>query len=248
VGKNLGPFPELFSHKLVQGIFMPAETAQTVDSLLMNNFLKSLLSGDEFGMSLSPNMVGEVTEILTRWNAHAPEDQAKLLDALYPELKRIAEFRMRHERPDHTLQASALVNEFVIQLCTATHQPWQNRLHFLAIASRAMRRILVDYARSHKAGKRGGPASKIQLDGINIAAPREFHDILEIHELLEKLAQEDARMADVVELRYFGGLSNGEVAEALGIAERTVKRDWQVARAWLYAHMSHGPRDKAHDG
>ncbi len=229
---------------------MPVETAETVLSLFMHDFLKSLLSGDEIGMSLSPIIVGEVTQILTRWNARDPADKAKLLDAIYPELKRIAEFRMRHERPDHTLQASALVNEFVIQLCTATHQPWQSRLHFLAIASRAMRRILVDHARAHNADKRGGPASTLPLEGINIAAPRDFHDILEIHELLEQLSAQDARMADVVELRYFGGLSNGEVAEALGIAERTVKRDWQVARAWLYAQIQKGEihKEKPHDG
>lgn len=194
-------------------------------------------------MSLSPSTVGEVTQLLTRWDAKDPADQTKLFNLLYPELKRIAEHRMKNERPDHTLEATALVNEFVILLCTATQQPWQNRLHFLAIASRAMRRILVDYARRHNSEKRGGKRWKVELEAVNVAEFREFHDILEIHDLLEKLAAEDQRMADVVELRYFGGLSNGEAAEMLGVAERTVKRDWQVARAWLYSQMHKGKGD-----
>ncbi|HEY3938618.1 MAG TPA: ECF-type sigma factor [Bryobacteraceae bacterium] len=194
-------------------------------------------------MSLSPSTVGEVTQLLTRWDSKNPTDQAKLFSLVYPELKRIAEYRMKRERPDHTLEATALVNEFVVRLCTATQQPWQNRLHFLAIASRAMRRILVDYARTHNSDKRGGQGGKVQLEGLNIVEPHEFRDILEIHDLLEKLAAEDQRMADVVELRYFGGLSNGEVAEMLGIAERTVKRDWQVARAWLYTRIHRGKGD-----
>lgn len=203
----------------------------------MNELLRSFLLGDSSDMSLSPSIAGNVTQLLSRWNSKDPQDQAKLLDLLYPELKRIAEHRMRQERPDHTLQATALVSEFVVRLCTVTQQPWQSRLHFLAVASRAMRRILVDHARANNAEKRGGPDWKVQLEGANVAEPRGFQDVLEIHQLLEKLAGEDQRMADVVELRYFGGLSNSEVAETLGIGERTVKRDWQVARAWLYARM-----------
>jgi RNA polymerase sigma-70 factor (ECF subfamily) len=174
--------------------------------------------------------------LLTRWNAKDPGDQQKLLDLLYPELRRIAQQRMRRERTDHTLQGTALVNEFVVRLCAETQQPWQSRIHFLAVASRAMRRILVDHARANHSQKRGGFDKKVQLDD-NVAEARQFADILEIHDLLEKLSAEDPRMANIVELRYFGGLSNGEVAETLGIGERTVSRDWQVARAWLYARM-----------
>ena len=209
----------------------------------MGESFRTFLLGTDSNMSLSSSTVGEITQLLTHWDGKNPTDQEKLFSLLYPELKRIAEFRLKHERPDHTLEANALVNEFVVRLCTATQQPWQNRLHFLAIASRAMRRILVDYARAHDAEKRGGSNWKVQLEGENVADPREFYDILEIHSLLEKLAAEDQRMADVVELRYFGGLSNGEVAEMLGIAERTVKRDWQVARAWLYAQIHRGKGD-----
>jgi RNA polymerase sigma factor (TIGR02999 family) len=202
----------------------------------MNELIHSLLSGDDSDMSLSPSVCGHVTQLLTRWNAKDPEDQAKLLELLYPELKRIAQHRMKNERADHTLQATALVNEFVVRLCTDTQQPWQSRLHFLAVASRAMRRILVDHARAHNSEKRGGLDQKVALED-NLAEPRKFHEVLEIHELLEKLSIEDPRMANVVELRYFGGLSNNEVAEILGIGERTVNREWQVARAWLYARM-----------
>jgi len=190
-------------------------------------------------MSLSESTVGEVTQLLARWDAKNPSDQAQLFDLVYPELKRVAERQMRRERLDHTLDATALVNEFVVRLCSATQQPWHNRLHFFAIASKAMRRILVDHARARYSEKRGGlPGSKVELSEENIAEPREFRDILEIHDLLEKLAAQDQRMASVVELRYFGGLSNLEVAEVLGIAERTVKREWQLARAWLYTRVS----------
>lgn len=202
----------------------------------MNENLRSLLSGDGSDMSLSPSICGEVTQLLTRWNAKDPGDQQKLLDLLYPELKRIAHRRMRRERSDHTLQGTALVNEFVVRLCAETQQPWQSRVHFLAVASRAMRRILVDHARAHHSQKRGGFDKKVQLED-NVAEARQFADILEIHDLLEKLSAEDPRMANIVELRYFGGLSHAEVAETLGMGERTVSRDWQVARAWLYARM-----------
>ena len=202
----------------------------------MNENLRSLLSGDGSDMSLSPSVCGEVTQLLTRWNAKDPADQQKLMDLLYPELKRIAQRRMRGERTDHTLQGTALVNEFVVRLCAETQQPWQSRLHFLSVASKAMRHILVDYARSHHAQKRGGVERKVKLED-DIAEAGHFADVLEIHDLLEKLAAEDPRMANIVELRYFGGLSNKEVAETLGVGERTVNRDWMVARAWLYARM-----------
>jgi RNA polymerase sigma-70 factor (ECF subfamily) len=195
------------------------------------------------GAAVSPSTAGEVTQLLARWDAKDPKDQAMLLKLVYPELKRLAEFRMRSERSNHTLQPTALVNELVVQMCSSPNQPWRDRVHFLAIASRAMRRILVDYARAHNSDKRGGQSCRIQMEGLNLRDPRDFCDILEIHDLLERLAREDKRMADVVELRYFGGLSNAEVGEMLGIGERTVKRDWQVARAWLFAHLHKGKDD-----
>jgi RNA polymerase sigma factor (TIGR02999 family) len=143
---------------------------------------------------------------------------------------------MRRERSDHTLQPTALVNEFFLKLCARQNVVWRNRAHFMAAASRAMRRILVDYARSRKAGKRGGEY-KLPLDGCETFGCASGVDVEDIHVVLDELAAEDERMAQVVEMRFFGGLSNAEVAEALGVCERTVKRDWQVARAWLFARL-----------
>ncbi len=213
---------------------------------MLKEFLRSRFWRKRSDMALSPGTIGEVTQMLTHWDARDPSGQAKLLEVLYPELKRIAEFRMRRERSDHTLQPTALVNEFVVELYAASKLSIRDRVHFLAIASQAMRRILVDYARSRNAQKRGG-GCKIQLDTLRAGDGDQFAQIIEIDELLTKLAAEDPRMAKVVELRYFGGLSNSEVGEILNIAERTVKRDWQVARAWLYAHVR-GNAGDAHSG
>jgi len=186
---------------------------------------------------------GEITQLLARWNARDMSEQARLLALVYPELKRLANFRMRRERQDHTLQPTALVNEFVVQICMANNLNWRDRVHFLAVASRAMRRILVDYARAHNADKRGGQRYKIEIEGLDIAEANPFSDVLELHDLLEQLAADDGRMAEIVELRFFGGLSNTEVAEVLGVAERTVRRDWQFARAWLFQRMRAGGAD-----
>ncbi len=174
----------------------------------------------------------------------ASESSAEARDAvitrLYPELKRIAEAHMRRERPDHTLQATALVSEFFVDIARHPAITARTRLQFLKLASVAMRRLLVDYARSRGAEKRGGDRVRIQVDALDQAgsAPQ---DLIEIDELLEQLAQEDARMAQVVELKFFGGLTNAEIGDVLGVHERTVKRDWQVARAWLYSRVTRRP-------
>ena len=191
-------------------------------------------------MAITSNVVGEVTQLLSRWNARDPKDHEKLFELLHPELRRIAELRMRRERRDHTLQATALVNEFVTQLYSHSQMVLKDKSHLLAIASQAMRRILVDYARAHNSGKRSGHLIKVELATIKEPVTGQFSDVLEIDELLTQLAAEEPRMASIVELRYFGGLSNTEVAGILHITERTVKRDWQVARAWLYAHLHGG--------
>jgi RNA polymerase sigma factor (TIGR02999 family) len=149
---------------------------------------------------------------------------------------------MRRERPDHTLQATGLVSEFFVHLARSTRFTAKSRAHFLVLASIVMRRLLVDYARARKRDKRGGELVRVDFDHADRGDAAHFVDLLEIDELLSQLAQSDERMAKIVELRFFGGLTNVEVAEALGIHERTVKRDWQVARAWLYSHLS---RDNA---
>jgi len=199
---------------------------------------KSSSAIEEEAVGPMPSTVGDVTRLLRRWNPKLEHDRDQLLNLVYPELKRIAISRMRRERPNHTLQPTALVNEFVLQLCASEFLTPQNRAHFIAIASQAMRRILVDYARARGAEKRGGRQQRIELDQVSLQEGNGFADVLELNDLLEHLAIEDPRMVQVIELRYFGGLSNADVAEALGVGERTVKRDWQVGRAWLYAQLS----------
>jgi RNA polymerase sigma-70 factor, ECF subfamily len=168
----------------------------------------------------------------------------RLVTLLYPELRRIAEIQMRRERPDHTLQATGLVSEFYVHLAKNTTFAAHSRAQFLVIASVVMRRVLVDYARTRKRDKRGGQFVRVDLENAEPGEAARFVDLVEIDELLTRLAESDSRMAQVVELRFFGGLTIGETAEALGINERTVKRDWQVARAWLYSHLR---RDDQHD-
>lgn len=166
------------------------------------------------------------------------EARGRALTLLYPELKRIAEAQMRNERRDHTLQATALVSEFFVEIARNPVITPRTRLQFLKLASVAMRRLLVDYARARHAQKRGGDLVRIDIETADVCRDAPSTDILEIDRLLEQLASEDARMAQVVELKFFGGLTSVEIADALGVTERTVKRDWQVARAWLYARMS----------
>jgi RNA polymerase sigma factor (TIGR02999 family) len=161
-----------------------------------------------------------------------------VLTRLYPELKRIAEAHMRRERPDHTLQATALVSEFFLEVARNPAFTARTRSQFLKLASVAMRRLLVDYARSRGAEKRGGHLLRVDIEGLEVGRPSPLAEVVAIDELLEQLALQDARMAQIVELRFFGGLTNGEIADALGINERTVKRDWHVARAWLYERIS----------
>jgi RNA polymerase sigma factor (TIGR02999 family) len=169
----------------------------------------------------------------------------RVIALLYPELKRIAEAQMRRERPDHTLQATGLVNEFFVYLARSTTFTAHSRAHFLVLASIVMRRLLVDYARARRSEKRGGQRVRVDIEQADRGDDPQFADLVEIDELLNKLAESDPRMARVVELRFFGGLTNAETGEALGVNERTIKRDWQVARAWLYSQLrrdgAHGP-------
>jgi RNA polymerase sigma-70 factor, ECF subfamily len=181
--------------------------------------------------------VGDVTALLHRWNQGDAGAQAELLARLYPELKRVAQARMRLERADHTWQPTALVNEFFLQLAAREDLSWKSRAHFLAVASRAMRCLLIDYSRNRRSIKRGGGRLKLQIDELMLPGHDDFYDFVEVNDLLDRLAAEEPRMAQVVELRCFGGLTHGEIAETLGIDERTAKRDWQVARAWLFGQL-----------
>src|SRR4051794_19764130 len=165
-------------------------------------------------------------------------DLPKLIPILYDELRRLAGHFLRGERPGHTLQPTALVNEAYLKIA-AQHAEFSNRDQFMAIAAQAMRRILVDYARGRVAAKRGGGIAMVDLDAVTAGAtPAQSEELLAIDEAVEKLAALDPQQARVVEMRYFGGLTVEETAAALGIAPRTVKREWALAKAWLRVEIS----------
>jgi RNA polymerase sigma-70 factor (ECF subfamily) len=178
-----------------------------------------------------------VTELLGKWSQG---DQAALIELtplIYEELRRLAHREMGAERPYHTLQTTALVNEAYLRLADQTNPRWQNRAHFFAVAARAMRQILVSYARSQCAQKRGGGAPKMELDEAALVSPEESQEIIDLHEALERLAALDSRKAQVVELKYFGGLNYDEIAEVLNVSPITARRDWEFAKVWLYTEL-----------
>jgi RNA polymerase sigma-70 factor (ECF subfamily) len=164
--------------------------------------------------------------------------RAQLVSLVYPQLKKLAAHQMRGERPDHTLQPTALVNEAFLRLAGGAEVAWQDRNHFFALSAELMRQILVDYARRRRAVKRGGGTASIEIQEWHA----QFHDhpeiVIEVDKLLTRLNSLDSRQARVVEMRYFAGISEGEIAEVLGISERTVKRDWNMARAWMRKELS----------
>ncbi len=178
-----------------------------------------------------------VTELLAYWSHGDDAALAELTPLVYEELRRLAHHHMGGERPDHTLQTTALVNEAYLRLADLTNPSWQSRAHFFAVAARAMRQILVSYAKSYRAQKRGGGAIKVELDEAAILSPEQSKEIVDLHEALERLATLDSRKAQVVELKYFGGLNYDEMSEVLKISRVTVRRDWRFARAWLYTQL-----------
>jgi RNA polymerase sigma factor (TIGR02999 family) len=178
-----------------------------------------------------------VTQLLAHWSHGDDAALGELTPLVYEELRRLAHYHMGGERPDHTLQTTALVNEAYLRLADQTKPRWQDRAHFFAVAARAMRHILVNYAKSYRAQKRGGGALKIELDEAAIVSPEESKKIVDLHEALENLARLDARKACVVELKYFGGLNHDEIAEVLKVSTVTVRRDWIFAKAWLHNEL-----------
>ena len=186
--------------------------------------------------SVSPH---RVTQLLAQWSRGDNAALAELTPLVYEELRRLAHHFMEGQRPDHTLQTTALVNEAYLRLADQTNPRWQNRAHFFAVAARAMRQILVSYARSQQAQKRGGGAFQVELDEVAIVSPEQSKEIVDLHEALERLATLDSRKAQVVELKYFGGLNYDEMAEVLKISRVTVRRDWEFAKVWLYTEL-HG--------
>lgn len=180
----------------------------------------------------------EVSQLLQGWRDGDREALDALLPLVYKELRRLAHFQLRNERPDHTLQTSGLVHEAYLRLVGLTSPVWESRTHFFAIAAQLMRQILVDYARRHRAAKRGADLPKVVLQNAAMAAQAKGVDIILLDDALQSLAKIDPRQAQVVELRFFGGLSLHEISEALGIAPATAQRDWTAARAWLHREMS----------
>jgi RNA polymerase sigma factor (TIGR02999 family) len=178
-----------------------------------------------------------VTELLVQWSHGDDAALAELTPPVYEELRRVAHRHLSGQRPDHTLQTTALVNEVYLRLADQTNPHWQNRTHFFAVAARAMRQILVSYARSQQSQKRGGGALRIELDQAALVSPEESKQIVELHEALERLAALDSRKAQVVELKYFGGLNYDEIAEVLKISRITARRDWEFAKVWLYTEL-----------
>lgn len=181
---------------------------------------------------------GEVTELLQRLAGGDSDAENRLLDLVYAELHRMAGRYMRRERPGHTLQATALVHEAYFRLVDQTGKEWKNRAHFFGVAAQVMRRILVDHARNHLALKRGQGARQVSLDEQIAVGEYEPELFIAIDESLRHLAKWDPRQSQIVEYRFFAGLTDEETAETLGISVRTVQREWSVAKAWLRAELS----------
>jgi RNA polymerase sigma factor (TIGR02999 family) len=181
----------------------------------------------------------EVTALLIDWSNGDKAAYDKLVPLVHDELHRLAHRYMSRERPGHTLQTTALVDEAYLRLVDKKVQ-WQNRTHFFAIAAQVMRRILVDHARAHAYQKRGGGAQKLELNEAMVMARERGAELIALDEALVRLSQFDARKARVVELRFFGGLTVDETAQVLGISPNTVDRDWSTARAWLYNFVMTG--------
>jgi RNA polymerase sigma factor (TIGR02999 family) len=185
----------------------------------------------------------EVSLLLQEWRSGDRQALDALLPLVYGELRRLAHYQLRKERPDHTLQSAALVHEAYLRLIGLNVPDWESRTHFFAIAAQLMRQILVDYARRHKAAKRGGSICKLSLGDAATASRREDVDVVALDDALKALARLDPRQSRVVELRFFAGLSLQEISEATEIAPATVQRDWTAARAWLYREISRNPRE-----
>ena len=188
-------------------------------------------------MKDKPSSPREVTRLLAAWGQGDRLALEKLTQLVYEELRRVAHRYMKGQRADHTLQTTALVNEAYLRLASQDEPQFANRSHFLAVAAKAMRQILVDHAKAALRDKRGGGAKAVELDESAVLAPEPTREILDLNDALEKLAALDARKANVVELSYFGGLKQEEIAEVLDISIVTVRRDWTFSRAWLYAEL-----------
>ena len=185
------------------------------------------------------DLAENVTRLLQKWSQGDESAASELFPIVYEELRRLARRYMSHERPEHTLQTTALIHEAYLRLVDQKRTQWQNRAQFFAVAAQMMRRILVDYARRRAYQKRGGASVNVFLEENALVAPERGGEIVALDSALERLAAIDARKARVVELRYFGGLETQEIADVLGISAVTVTRDWKMAKAWLRQELGH---------
>jgi len=196
---------------------------------------------DSNSASLRHELLGampqQVTQLLIDWGRGDQSALEKLTPLVYAELKRLAHYYMEGQSPDHTLQTTALVNEAYLRFAGQSKPSFANRSHFLAVAAKAMRQILVNHAKAARRQKRGAGANSVELDEAAIVSPEQSSAILDLNDAVEKLAILDSRKAEVVVLRYFGGLGQEEIAEALNISTVTVRRDWVFAKAWLYSEL-----------
>jgi RNA polymerase sigma factor (TIGR02999 family) len=179
----------------------------------------------------------QVTSLLLLWRAGDKAALDKLMPLVYDELRRLANAYLRRERPDHTLQSTALVHEAYSRLVGQNLPEWQNRAHFFGVAAQLMRQILVDYARNHRAAKRGGSVCRLPLNDAESQTTVKDVDVVALDDALQSLAKLDPQQSRVVELRFFAGLSIDDTSEVLGISPATVKRDWRTARVWLYREL-----------
>jgi RNA polymerase sigma-70 factor, ECF subfamily len=185
---------------------------------------------------------GQVTQLLKAMHAGDKQAAENLLPLVYAELHRLAKGYMRRERPDHTLQATALINEAYLRL-VGEDIDWNSRAHFIGLAANVMRRVLVDYARAHNAEQRGGGLQRVEMQDELAISAEQLDEVEHLDEALKKLEKENPRQARVVELRYFGGLSVEQIGALLKIAPRSVKRDWALARIWLFRELRPGAKN-----
>jgi RNA polymerase sigma-70 factor (ECF subfamily) len=184
-----------------------------------------------------PDSSCEVSELLVLLSKGDQAAASKLIPIVYGELHRLARHYMRKERTDHTLQTTALVHEAYLRLTEQRVQNWRNRAHFFGIAAQLMRRVLLDHARACHAGKRGGDQERLPLEEALVFSPQKSVELIALDQALDRLAELSPRQSQVIELRFFGGLSVEEAAEVMGVAPKTVKRDWSIARAWLHREV-----------
>jgi len=189
---------------------------------------------------MSPNSDGGPTELLRAWSQGDGSALDRLVPLVYDELHRLARRYMRQERPDHTLQATSLVNEAYLRLIDVNRVEWRDRAHSLAVAAQMMRRILVEFARNRQRQKRGGGAVHVSLDHVQELPDSNERDLVALNDALGTLATFDSRMSQVVELRFFGGLTVAETADVLNVSPETVMRDWKTAKAWLIRELRRG--------